>query len=453
VTAATALVDFRALQVQSDAHRVWLPGHRIGNAWGRGTGKSWFARHEMYLDVAEWDDVERRTASAPMRGVRIFYMFPTLKHFKRLGHADKMLDELSGGGEFGFLGAKVDRTDWIFTFPGGSYIRVLTAESSNRGARADCAVLDEADEIDIAKFESEIGPWFTEPWSFKKVLITGTPKRGRFGLLWKAFSVWPNGDIEHAPLEHAHGFHATVYDADGSIVDHAEANRARQTISPVRFATEYLCNFDSAEGLVYPFFDGAFHVRPPPSFSHFHSYIVGVDYGFNDPTVMLVIGVAGSGNDTICHVLREVYVTGKAASELVPYAKQIQADFPKARWYADHDPAISKTLHVDAGVNIVNAEKGAGSVERGAAVVADALFVREDKDGRQWSQLYIDPSCRHTIDEFGKYKRRRDSKNIDRVLDEIDTSADDHCMDALRYALVSYFIGPEKRIERQQKLR
>jgi hypothetical protein len=411
----------------------------------------------MFLLVAEWDVKTRSTPSGPIRGVRIFYMFPTLKHFKRLGHAQRMIDALSPHGMFGFLGAVIDRTEWTIRFPGGSYIQILTAEVSNRGARADVAILDEADEIDIAVFEAEIQPWFTEPWSLKQVLITGTPKRGRFGLLWRAFHVWPNGDVDHDPVPGHYGFHATVYDASPEIMDHSEADRAKKTINPIRFSTEYLCNFDSAEGLVYPFFDASFHVRRPPAMGEFHEYIVGLDHGFNDPTAIAVIGVLGQGKDTVLHVVREEYMVGKSATEIAARAALIEQAFPGARWYADHAPTINKQIKDDAHVRIVEADKGPGSVESGVTQVADFLFVQgfleDDGTTRKMAHLYVDPSCKYTIDEFGKYRRKRDPRNIDRVLDDIDSSKDDHFMDAIRMAIFSHFVGPEKRIERTMKLR
>lgn len=451
--AAPITIDFTRVPVQVDAYRAFQPGNRIANAWGRGTGKSWFAQTMMYLAVAKWDGTIRKTPAGPLRGVRIFYMFPTLKHFKRLGHAQRMLDALSPHGPFGILGARIDRTDWSITFPGGSTIQILTAEVSNRGARADIAVLDEADEIDIATYEAEVNPWFTEPWSLGQVLITGTPKRGRFGLLWRAFHVWPNGDAEHEPVAGHFGFHATVYDADGTTVSRAEADRARRTISPIRFDTEYMCNFDSSEGLVYPFFDPALHVRKPPALGEFHEYIVGLDHGFNDPTAIIVIGVLGSGKDTLLHVVREYYLHEKVASEIVNIAREVERDFPRAHWYADHDLAKNAQIKQDARVRIVEAEKGPGSVESGVAQVADFLFVQECEDGRRLAHLYVDPSCKHTIDEFGKYRRKRDARDIDRVLDTIDSSKDDHCMDAIRYAVFSHFVGPQRRYERELKLR
>lgn len=451
ISLAPAL-DFTLVPAQSRAYAKLRPGNVVCNAWGRGTGKSWFARMCMYLLVCQWDGAIRNSVGGPRRGIRIFYMFPTLPHFKRLNHAKNMLEELTGNGVWAFLGVKVDRTEWTFTFPGGSTIQVLSAEVSNRGARADVAVLDEADEIPISTYEAEVMPWFTEPWSLNIRLITGTPLRARYGLLWKGFSVWPHGDVKNVPAAGHYSFSATVYDADPSVVNWEEVRRAKGTISPTRFSTEYLCNFDSGEGLVYPFFSVDFHVRTPPSFADFHTFLVGVDYGFEDPSVFLVIGIAGRGRDAICHALHEEYMVGKSGTELAAVARSLDLSYPDAYWYADHNPALTKQIHDDARVRIVAADKSA-SVEAGVAFVADAIFVRTGPDGSQWSQLYVDPSCKHTIDEFGKYRRKRDARNPDRVLDAIDTSRDDHCLDSLRYALVSHFVGPERRLEKQQKLR
>jgi hypothetical protein len=401
----------------------------------------------MWLLVAKWDHVVRRNESLnkTYRGVRIAFVMPTLAQFKRIGHAQAFLSDLAPNGEWGMLGGEVNRTDWQINFPGGSTIQVVSADNidNNRGLRRDVVVVDEADDVDISAFESVMGPWFTEPVSLRQILVTGTPRRGRFGLLWRAFRIWPHGDVEHAPIKGAYSFHATGYDCP-AIVSREQLDMERLNISPDRFAREYLCDFDSGEGLVYPFFDVGFHVRRPPGLSLFHSYIVGVDYGFNDPSVFLVIGIAGSGRDTVCHVLREWYMVGKSATELAAVAREVNTLFPGAKWYADHDPTNTKTIRDDAHVDIVEAIKG--KVEDGVSFVADAIFVREDENGRRWSQFYVDPSCKHTIEEFGLYRRKRDPQNKERILDDIDSSRNDHCLDAARYALVSHFTGPDRRV-------
>lgn len=397
----------------------------------------------VYLLVAEWEQKERANFG---KGVRIVILMPTLQQFKKV-HAAQLVSDLSRGGDWGFLGAEVNRTDWRFTFPNGSWIQVVSSQNAdaNRGIRCDAVIIDEADDVDIRVFDSVMTPWFTEPHSLKMVLFSGTPRRGRYGLLWKAYRIWPFGDADHDPLPNHHSFHATAYDAP-DYVDPSLVALERSRVSPDTFAREWLCDFDSGEGLVYPFFNVAFHVKEPPSLAIFNQFIVGVDHGFNDPTVMLVIGIAGKGRDAICHILREEYHVGLSATEVSAIAKRVASSFPNAKWYADHAPSINKQIRDDAHVDLVEAEKGPGSVEDGVAYVADALFIRETEDGARWSQLYVDPSCKHTIDEFGLYRRKRDPRNSDRVLDDIDTSKNDHCCDAIRYALFSHFGGRDRRL-------
>jgi Terminase RNAseH like domain len=442
-------VDFTKVPAQSRAFQKLKPKHRVANAWGRGVGKSWFARVSMYLDVSHWEHQERQTEDGNAGGIRQVLLMPTLKQFKKV-HEAGLDSELAPNGRWGFLGAKIDHTDWRISFPGGSWIQVVSAHNINehRGLRCDKLVSDECDDIDWQSYDSVCVPWFSEPWSLDIRLVTGTPRRGRYGLLWREYSVWPNGGewdgqiYDPQPLHY--GFHATYKDAP-LIVSRETVDEAKRKTSPDTFAREWLCDFDSGEGLVYPFFDVSFHVKRPPSFGEFHTFIVGADWGFVDPSVYLVIGVAGKGRDTVCHVIREEYMLGLSETERTARAKAIEFAYPGAIWYPDILPTQTKDLKA-AGIRVAEVNKSAGSVEDGVAFVADSLFIRETDDGHRWAQLYVDPSCRHTIAEFGLYRRKRDPRNTERVLDDIDTSKDDHCMDALRYALHNHFGSPGRRL-------
>ena len=432
-------LDFSVCKAQIDAFRHFEPGNTLALAWGRGVGKSWFIRQLMYLLVARHDG--KRIGGRQLPGVRIVVLVPTLKQFKR-NHGNLLLGELDRSGSWGFLGATINRTDWSVRFPGGSSITVVSAQNSedNRGIRCDAVFIDEADSIDESIYDFVVAPWLSEPHSLRHVVICGTPMRGRYGLLWKAFHVWPKGDAENQPQPHHYGFHATGYDTTTVSREYMDAVRAKTR--PDRFAREWLCSFDAGEGLVYPMFDIEFHVRRPPPVEMFNEYIVGIDYGFNDPTAIVVIGVAGHGRDAICHVVHERYLVNKTASEIADVARDIECSWPGARWYADHSPMTTKTLKDEAGVKIQPAAKGKDSVEEGVAFVSDALWIREDESDNRWSQLYISPECKRTIDEFGRYRRKRDPHNTDRVLDDIDShSGNDHFMDAIRYALVTHFGG------------
>jgi hypothetical protein len=453
----TLKVDFSLCKAQSQSYRAFRPNTRVCNAWGRGVGKSFYARLMMWLLVAEWDGKVRinETTGKEYKGIRIAFVMPTMAQFKRIGHAKDITSDLSPKGDWGFLRGDINKTEWSINFPGGSNIQVVSAENAKGylGMRRDAVIVDEADDVDIGMFETVIGPWFTEPVSLRQILITGTPRRGRFGLLWKAFRVWPHGDATHEPMANASSTHATGYEYP-ALVDQGWLEDERMSVSPDRFAREYLCDFDSGEGLVYPFFVGAptepggfTHVRPPPGMYVFDEFIVGYDHGFNDPAAFIVIGIAGSGKDAICHAVREHYVTHKRDTELAAIAASIELSFPGAKWYSDHHPSTIRAFKEDARVDVIPADKsGPNSVENGVAFVADALFMREDKDGKQWAQFYVDPSCTNLIQEFGLYRRKRDPSDHERVLDTIDSTRNDHALDAVRYALWTHFGGIDRRL-------
>lgn len=407
--------------------------------WGRGVGKSYFMRLACYLLIAEWE--YRQRPGADTHGVRIVILMPTLVQFKKV-HLSAMLGELCG--KWSFLGAVVNKTLMTVTFPGGSWIQVVSAEEAegNRGIRCDLVVIDEADDVDPDLVKAITLAYFTEPHALRLMLIGGTPKRGRYGLLWMAHSEWP------ASSARCFSVHATCYDTsrvDPTYIDET----VKPKISTAMFRREYLCDFDSAEGLVYGHFDPEVHVREPDEGTRFSEILVGADFGFEDPGVFLVIGVTGSGRDAQCWILEEVYEQHQHESWWVLQAQRIEMVYgqrypsAKRKWY--HDPSAASrcsALKADAHCNLQEVDN---SIEDGVNYVADALVVRELENRKQWTQLYVSPTCENTIIEFGRYKRKRDPKNTERVLDDI-LDRDNHAMDSLRYALYNRFGGIDRRI-------
>lgn len=449
-------VDFTKCAAQTNAYRAFRPGNRVANAWGRGVGKSWFARVLMWLLVAEWEGRIRTNAllGKSYRGVRVALVMPTLAQFKRIGHAQAILDDLSPSGDWAMLGAEINRSDWCITFPGGSTIQVVSADNinNNRGLRRDVVVVDEADDVDISAFESVIGPWFTEPVSLRQILVTGTPRRGRYGLLWKAFRVWPKGDAEHRPISNAFGFHTTGYDCP-AIVSREWLDSERRNVSKDRFDREYLCNFDSGEGLVYPMFDADFHVREPDYGYPWTEILVGVDHGWNDPGVFLVAGVIGNGRDATIHCIEEVYQTAQDTTWWCDKAVDVAGRYARyrQRWYVDPSrpdriqdlkkavrkahPQLGDRFSMDEAIN---------EIEAGVDALADRISVRERESGDRQARFYVSPSCENTISEFGQYRRKKDPRNEDRVLDDI-VDKDNHSMDCARYLTMTRFGGPDRR--------
>lgn len=429
------VLDMRLNRPQWDAFGSIAPGQTVCLPWGRGCGKSWFMRNMMWMAVAKHDGIVRRGEFGATKGVRIVVLMDTLVHFKDV-HGAHIEAELAD--EWSFLGGKLDKTRWRISFPGGSWIQPFPAADHNskhgRGVRCDVVVVDECDDVDVDVFHSVAVPWFSEPHSLKMRLVGGTPRRGRHGLLYHLHRL---GKSSAHPAYHS--FHATHEDCPET-VDAMAVEDARTTTPPSIFRREWLADFDSAEGLVYDLFDEDFHIREPEPGTKFQEVLVGVDWGYADPGVFLVIGMTGHGADAQCHIIEEHYQTGRVLSWWLDLTREICARYPRAKWLADpSQPASIETLRREGGAAI---RAGDNRIDQGVACVADKLLVRGN-DGGRWSKLYVSPECTETVRELRTYRRKPDPTNRERFMDVI-CDKDNHAMDALRYALFSRFGVPAR---------
>lgn len=419
---------------QTRAHRAFGPDRNLCLPWGRGIGKSHFMRLLWYLSVAQYDGQRRfgfkNGLRTETRGIRIVHIQPTFKSIKDV-HADLTDQEVYG--PWSFLGGRINHSEWTITFPGGSWIRWFGMKEANaaRGIRCDMVTADEGDDIDLGSIQAVVKPWFSAPWSLRQFVVGGTPRRGRHGLLYSMHSA---ATVKH--LARHYSFHATYKDAPET-VDPAYVEEVKATTLPEVFRREWECDFDSAEGLVYGIFDAQFHVREPDPRTRWTEFLVGIDHGYEDPGVFLLAGVQGSGRDATIHLIDEVYQTKQTESWWIDAAKKLAKQYnlktgsnphgAQVRWFADP----SRPDRIDAfGKAGFRVEQAKNAIDEGVDAVADRLVLRldpNDKDGkRRFARLYVSPKCKETIGEFGKYRRRRDPKNPERVLDAIEDK-DNHC--------------------------
>jgi len=180
----------------------------------------------------------------------------------------------------------------------------------------------------------------------------------------------------------------------------------------------------AAEGIIYDMFDEKKHVvdELPDSFD---KYIVGVDFGMQNPTVFLLIGVS---NGT-AYIVKEYYHEGREQTKTVDkYSKDFKewlGDIKPHRIYIDPSAqALIQQLKADGFYNVREANN---SVLDGIATVSK--FLSQNK-------LFIHARCKNTIREF--YSYAWDTKAQQNGQDKPLKIAD-HCMDALRYALHSEY--------------
>lgn len=445
MTTAPRRLDFRLTKPQTKAFKVFrAPRTDLNLEWGRGCGKSWFDRFCAWswvarangvprlklleeLGVLDELDEEQRSKAAGVKGVRVVFLLPTKKQFVDI-HGRLLRQENED--TWAHLGGNLNGTTYQLDFAkGGSFIAPFPASEhgSKRalGMRCDIVIADECDDIDIDVFDTVVRPWFSEPWSLKIRVTSGTPRRGRHGLLYqRRLAALKPGQTRY------HTIHATYRD-NPEIVDLKEVEDARRNTPKSTFEREWECNFDAGEGLVYPF-DEEFHVRAPPENEVFREFLVGGDHGWVDAGVLLLIGIQGHGNDATAWVLDEYY-----ESEVPNHVwDQRAAEWKYAKFWVD--PSRPDRINDFKKVGCSCAETD-NDLLGGIARVADLLFIRIGEGGERWARLYVSPKCVNTIREFGLYRRK---KNPDGSFSEDPEDKNNHAMDALRYPMVGRFGKP-----------
>jgi phage terminase large subunit len=411
--------------------------------WSRGNGKSWFERFEgIHLSVAENFGILRKDALDPFRGIRIIGLCPTLKQFRDI-HGAALESELTG--HWKQLGGKLNRSTLRIEWPDGSWFQPMPAQTASskaaRGQRCDIILMDECDDIPKEVVASVVRPWFTEPWSLRKILAGGTPRMGRNGLLWQYHS---RGISEHPKDARYLSKIATWRDAP-ELIAQSEVDDAREDTDPAIFAREWECDFDSGGGLVFPTFDESFHIQEPPSGARFNRYVLGIDHGWEHPGAFILIGVTGYGNDKVCWVLEEEVASHRENEKWDEIASE---KYNGMIAFADPSRPDRIASLRRAGLHVQPADN---SHEAGIQAIANLMFIRgedtaEDGTGdvKRWSRFYIHPKCQKTIAELKNYRRKPDPLQPGKFLDDVVKTGDD-CCDALRYAIISEFGRPANR--------
>jgi phage terminase large subunit len=179
--------------------------------------------------------------------------------------------------------------------------------------------------------------------------------------------------------------------------------------------------FVGFEGLVYEEFDRGVHVN---SDTHWFSRVIaGVDEGYSNPAVVLVVGL---DNDGRAHVVDEFYQRRRLQGDVVSEAKRLRDLYHVETFYADPSAA---GLIADMRMGGLMVQAADNEVYPGIQAVKARLATQGD--GR--TRLTVSPSCANTIAEFESYCWRESRLGVKDEPEKVN----DHAMDALRYALAS----------------
>lgn len=179
--------------------------------------------------------------------------------------------------------------------------------------------------------------------------------------------------------------------------------------------------FASAEGLVYPSFSRERHIIPHEKAEELIDgswRIYGYDAGWDDPRVVLEIG-ATSYDQFL--VYDEYHESGTHVEDAIGWLHHHEK--PYGRMFCEHEPSDIQKFKA-AGYEATKADK---SLDAGISEVRNRL--RQDAEGRVG--LLVSDRCEYTVRELLSYKEEHVGKS----------AAEDHCADALRYAIFTNETG------------
>lgn|SRR5574343_170106 len=209
--------------------------------------------------------------------------------------------------------------------------------------------------------------------------------------------------------------------ADNVYLDQAVLDIWRQTYTGDFAAQELGGEFVAFEGLIYPEFRREFHVTVSPP-AQFQYAVAGVDWGFANPGVILVFGVDGDGR---MWQVAEHYQRQRRVEEWVTVAQQVRQTWGVRTFYCDPSEPDYIRQFREGGLP---AEQANNAVNPGLQAVRDRLVVQGD--GR--ARLMVGQSCVYTVAEFESYQWAEGRQGVR----DQPVKANDHCMDALRYAVM-----------------
>ncbi len=146
---------------------------------------------------------------------------------------------------------------------------------------------------------------------------------------------------------------------------------------------------------------------------------LGADFGFSeDPSTLIECWI--DEREKVLYIEREAYGVGVEIDQL----PQMYETIPESkRWTIVADCSRPETIAYlkRCGYAIQGSVKGKGSVVEGVEFL------------RSFARIVIHPRCVHTIDEFKSYRYKQNKLTGEAI--PILEDANNHCIDAIRYAL------------------
>jgi len=298
------------------------------------------------------------------------------------------------------------------------YFLAMDKEEKLRGYTIDFFCLDEPIEIDEKIFDQLIAR------------MRGNRLKKRFALLTTN------------PGAETHWIYEKFYNTkDKKKFHHIDTNSYENIFLPKGYIENMEASYDedwkrrflngqwgAFEGQIYKNFNPSKHIIQKAKYeSEIKYYIAGVDWGIENPSCILTIGIT---KDKEAIVVDEYYQAGATSTKVARHIKELDKKYQYRKVFIDPS---AKDLITQCEELRLPAEKADNHVEPGIGKIK-SMFERD--------QILVSNECRNLIRELQAYRYERDKPNQNKV--EKPLKADDHSCDALRYGLYSFKLFKRK---------
>lgn len=203
--------------------------------------------------------------------------------------------------------------------------------------------------------------------------------------------------------------------------------KRRLTMDPRRFAMMYGGEWGRMSGLVYDCFDTGQNVVAPFELPSGTRFVAGVDWGWNDPFVLVVRAITPDGRH---YQVSEFYKSGMTLTDMVAVARQKKQVFGVERFICDPSQPGSIEEFNRNGLPAMGADN---DIRRGIDLHYELIKTRKYKIFEQTSP--------HTLDEIESYHypEPKDLKPDQDSKDAHPVGQNDHALDANRYVTIETY--------------
>jgi PBSX family phage terminase large subunit len=214
---------------------------------------------------------------------------------------------------------------------------------------------------------------------------------------------------------------------DNPHISQSYLDQQKRNLPKEVYDQEHRALFTAFKGQVYKDLNEMTHGISRKDYPEFTRIRLGIDFGFTNPTAILVIA---NDNDGRYYIIEEHYETGMHESDIVEVVAGLQEKYKDLYDGGVADSSEPDKVEALEPYGIEGTYKNKDSVKQGVIAVAGAIKVQDD--GRP--RLYIDYDCFNCWREIPNYKYK-EQRNINAK--EEPQKIDDHTCDAARYLIFS----------------